>query len=86
MPTLPPPPSDVTGPLGAYLEILWHTLQGLPNASYFSGATPNGVVLGVPGDLAMNIGSASTDSRLWVHGGGLRQPSTTGWVVLRTLA
>lgn len=83
MPFLPLPPSDLTGPLGEYLLVLWRTMNGLPNISAFSGTSPNSTVTGVPGDLAINIGSASTESRLFVKGGSARLPSTTGWNTVR---
>lgn len=83
MPFLPTPPSDVTGPLGDYLRVLWRTLNGMPNISAFSGTSPNSTVTGLPGDLAVNIAVASNDSRLFVKGGSARIPSTTGWVTVR---
>ncbi len=83
MPFIPTPPSDLTGPLGEYLLVLWRTLNGMPNISAFSGTSPNSAVTGLPGDLAVNIGSASTDSRLFVMGGSSRAPSITGWKTVR---
>lgn len=84
MPGLPLPPSSITGALGEYLQRLWRVLDDMPNLSYFSGTTPNSVLTGVPGDLAINVGSASTDTRVWLKGGATRTPSTTGWITLRT--
>jgi hypothetical protein len=83
VPNIPTPPSNVTGPVGDYLQLLWRTLQGMPNISAFSGVSPNSAVTGLPGDLAVNVGSASADSRLFVKGGASRQPSQTGWVTVR---
>jgi len=79
VPALPPPPSTITGPIGDWLQILWKTVYQMPNMSNFSAATPNGVVSGVPGDLAVNLTSASSDIRLYQKGGSARVPSTTGW-------
>ena len=77
----------MTGPLGAWLFELWKHLESQPNLSLFSGTSPNSVLTGLSGDVAVNVGSASTDSRLWVLGGGQRSALTTqGWVVIRTLA
>lgn len=85
MPNLPLPPSQLTGDTGDYFHLLWRTLNSMPNISAFSGTSPNSVVTGMPGDMAINIGSASTSSRLWIMGGSARQPSTTGWAVVRVL-
>lgn len=85
MPNIPLPPSGVTGPLGDYLHLLWRTLTAMPNISAFSGPSPNSAVTGLPGDLAVNMGSASTASRLWVMAGGAREPSLTGWSAVRIL-
>ncbi len=73
------PPSSVTGELGAYLLDVWRVLNDIPSMSMFSGASPNSVITGLPGDLAVNVGSASTSTRLWQMGGSVAQPSTTGW-------
>ena len=85
MPFLPLPPSSVTGPVAEYLHEIWRVVNKMPNISAFSGSSPNSALSGVPGDLAVNTGSASTTSRLWIQGGSTRQPSTTGWAVVRVL-
>ena len=81
---LPMPPSEVTGQLGQWLFQLWGTINSMPRMSWFSGTTPNSAVTGRPGDLLVNVGSASTDSRLWIKGGAGNTFSTTGWIPLRT--
>ena len=83
---LAPPPSSVTGPLGTWLGELFTTFNNLPRSSYFSGTTPNSVVTGVAGDTAVNIGSASTSSRLWVKGGDPVIPDQLNWVIVRVAA
>lgn len=83
MPFLPLPPSSITGPIAMYLHEVWRVITKIPNVSAFSGTTPNSLVSGVPGDLAVSIAVASNDSRLFVKGGTGRTPSTTGWVVVR---
>lgn len=80
----PPPPSNVTGELGAYLNTIYQALSKLPNVSYFSGTTPNSTVTGVAGDMLINLGSGSTDTRAWIKGGSPTSPSRTGWVTLHT--
>jgi len=76
----------VTGPVRDWMNAVADHLNGLPTISVFSGLSPNSAVTGVAGNLAVNIGSASTDSRLWVKGGSADVPSMTGWSVIRTLA
>ena len=83
---IPDPPSSMTGPLAAWMQGLATYLNGQPVVSLFSGVTPNSVLTGMPGDLALNVGSASTDSRFWLKGGAGNTVSKTGWVVLRTMA
>ena len=78
------PPSSITGDIGAYLRSLAHAINDIPTFSMFSGTTPNSNLTGFPGDLAVNFGSASTDSRIWVKGGSARSQSQLGWVTLRT--
>ena len=83
-PRIGQPPSGVTGELRSYLVQMTDALNQIPVASYFSGLSPNSVVTGFPGDLAINVGSASTQSRLWINAGtGF---SNTGWVTVRILA
>ena len=81
---LAPPPSSVTGPLGTWLNDVFTLLNSMPRSSYFTGTTPNSLVTGVAGDVAVNVGSASTDTRIWVKGGSPITPNQTGWVTLRT--
>jgi hypothetical protein len=78
---LPAPPSDVTGPLGAWLTSAWRVIEAQPRLSYDSfDGSPNSRVTGLPGDLLVNFGSASTNSRLWILGGGSRSVLTNqGW-------
>ena len=82
---IPSLPSNLTGPLAAYLLDLSIVIRGLadaPKISAFSGTDPNGVVSGYPGDLAVNLTSASSDLRLYQKGGSVRVPSKTGWVLV----
>lgn len=80
---IPHPPSGVTGPVGEYLKILFRAIDGLPQISKFSAQSPNGNVMGLAGHIAVNMGSESTDSRVWVKGGSSTVPSNTGWNVVR---
>ena len=69
----------MTGAVGAYLNVLFRAVDGIPTISKFSGDSPNSVVTGYPGDLAVNLTSANTTIRLWQLSGSVRRPSTTGW-------
>ena len=80
------PPSDITGPLGAYLREVARAINDIPQISAFSGVSPNSAVTGTAGHIAINYGSASTDSRAWIKSGSASVPSMTGWVLLRTQA
>ena len=82
MPQIPSPPSSLTGPTADYLHVLWRAINAMPAMSYFSGTDPNNSVLGVAPNLAFNVGSASTNSRLWQKTGSITVPSMTGWVVI----
>ena len=76
-------PSSVTGELNRWLSDLATMMNNQPFASYFSGTTPNSVVTGIAGDMAVNVGSASTSSRLWVKGGDPVVPDQLNWVIVR---
>jgi hypothetical protein len=80
---LQPPPSSVTGPLGAWLRDVHQLLESTPNfslVSFNATDTPNSRVTGMSGDFVVNIGSAVTDARLWLLGGGVRSSVTDqGW-------
>lgn len=77
------PPSDLTGPLGSYLREVARAINDIPQISAFSGTDPNtGTNAGYPGDLLINLTSTSTDRRVYVMAGSLRQKSTTGWTLV----
>ncbi len=81
-----PPPLGTPAPLVSYLQVLADAINRMPRFSYFSGSTPAASNLsGLPGDVAINMGSASTSSRVWVKGSNNTIPNTTGWVVVRIL-
>lgn len=65
-----------------YLRELARAINDIPQFSAFSGADPNGVVMGYPGDLIVNLTSATSDHRLYQKGGSTRVPSNTGWVLI----
>lgn len=76
---------DQMNALNAYLRDVASALNAIPRFSIFSGASPNSVISGLPGDLLINIGSASSTSRLWIKGGTGVVPTNTGWAVIRVL-
>ena len=81
---LPSPPSGLTGPLGAYLRNIAAVLNDLPQLSFFTGLTPESAVTAYPGGIAIGVGSASNNTRLWVMGGATRTESMTGWRAVNT--
>mgnify|MGYP001581092362 FL=1 len=87
---LNPPPSGVTGALGAWLHDLHAWVEGLPSisiASFGATDTPNSRVTGGTGALCVNIGSASTQSRFWLLGGpALSTRTDQGWVLVRVVS
>ena len=84
---LPPPPSGVTGELRRYLEQIQTALNQTPVFSYFSGTSPNSLLTGERGDFSINVGSASTLSRLWFKSGpdATNTASTVSWRVVTTV-
>lgn len=79
---IPSPPSGITGELGVWLRDVARAINDIPQLSGFSGSTPNGVVSGYPGDLLVNLTSATSDLRLYQKGGSTRVPNKTGWVLV----
>ena len=81
---IPPVPSGITGVLATYLNQMVRQLNSETYISTFSGANPNtSGVTGIPGNLLMNIGSASTSSRLWIMEGSTASIDTNGWRIIR---
>jgi hypothetical protein len=81
---LPPVPSSATGPLAEYLRACIRILNAEAYISKFSAANPNtSGVTGIPGNLAVNVGSASTWTRLWILGGSTASVDTNGWQMVR---
>ncbi len=81
---LPPVPVTVTGELGTYLKNVVRILNAEAYISKFSGTNPNtSGVTGLPGNLLLNVGSASSWTRLWVMGGSIASIDTNGWQMVR---
>jgi hypothetical protein len=81
---LPPVPSSITGEVARYLGQIVRQLNGEGYISLFSGANPNtSGFTGLPGQLLMNIGSASTNTRIWGMGGSVASIDTNNWFALR---
>ena len=82
---IPPPPPTGNPSVDQWLRNLWSVVNGLPRLSWFSGTTPNSLHTGTPGDLAINLASGSTTTRLWIMGGAPTSTITKlGWVTLAT--
>ena len=78
------PPSNITGELGEYLREIHRLLNNQPQSSYFSGTDPNtSAITGRPGDIVVNIGSASTSRRMWIMSGVGSSYLTSGWKPVR---
>ena len=78
-PRLPSPPPTGNQAVDQWLRNLWSIVNGMPRLSWFSGTTPNSAITGSPGDLAINLASGSTVSRLWLMGGTPSYVTTLGW-------
>ena len=50
-----------------------------PRMSWFSGTTPNSTLTGTPGDIAINLASGSTQTRMWIKAGDTSLVTTLGW-------
>lgn len=88
---IPQPPSDVTGPLGRWLGDVTAYLNSQPQlslASFGPTETPNSRVTGATGALCINLGSGSTQSRVWVlaPAGTISERTDQGWQLLRIVA
>ena len=77
---VPDPPSSITGVMARYLGELARAINDIPVLSYFSGTTPNSLLSGYAGDIAINLTSTSTNSRVWVLGGSPSAVTNQGWV------
>lgn len=82
------PPSDVTGALGRWLQDLWAWVEVQPQvslASFGATETPNSRVTTSTGGLCINLGSASTQSRLWQMG-AVSDRTDQGWQLVQVRA
>ena len=77
------PPPTGNPALDQWLNQVAQTINGTPRLSWFSGTTPNSSHTGTPGDLAINLASGSSTTRLWLMGGNPTSLSSTkGWVTV----
>lgn len=77
-------PSSITGPVGNLLRLWERQLNAEAYLSRFSAANPNTSGLtGIPGNLAVNVGSASSWTRLWIMGGSVSSIETNTWQMVR---
>lgn len=83
---LPQPPSGVTGELRTYLVQIVKAINATPVFSWGSFATPNSNVSGPKGDFFVNLGSASTHTRVWMKvGPDNGTVSNMSWDAIRVL-
>ena len=82
---IPQPPQSIKDPVvSGYLATVARILNAEAYISKFSGTDPNTSNLtGVPGNLAVNVGSASTWTRMWQMSGSIMSIGTTGWKMMR---
>ena len=81
---IPQVPSQISGIIGTYLKEVVRQLNQEGFISLFSAANPNtSGFTGIPGSLALNIGSASSWTRLWMMGGSVASIATNGWQIFR---
>jgi len=85
MPFVRQPPSEITGAIRQYLSEMAKAINQVPNFSYFTQDSPNGVLFGNPGDRAIYVGSTSTLSREWVKASAPGTTSNVSWVQVRIL-
>jgi hypothetical protein len=78
------PPTTGNQAVDHWLRDLAIVVNNLPRLSWFSGTTPNSVVTGTAGDIAVNLASGSTTTRLWVMGGAPSFVTNKGWITLAT--
>jgi hypothetical protein len=78
--------SSITGDIGQLLRLWERQLNSEGYISLFSGAHPNtSGFTAQPGNLCVNIGSASTSTRLFIAGGGTNSLSTNLWSAVRVV-
>lgn len=82
MPEMRDPPSVFTGAQLEYLREMARAIRSIPQFSYFTQDSPNGVLFGQPGDRAIYVGSTSTLTREWVKASDPGVVSATSWVRL----
>lgn len=81
---IPPVPSGASGMLADWCRAVARQLNQEGYISIFSAANPNtSGVSGLPGNIAVNIGSASTSTRAWILAGSARSLDTDNWKPLR---
>lgn len=81
---IPEVPRTLSGPVAEYLKLVVRQLNAEGFISLFSGSDPNtSGFTGIPGNMLVNIGSASTWTRLFVQAGSVASMSTNSWHALR---
>lgn len=89
MPRFPQPPSSATGALGEWCWQVWRYIESMPRISvqsFTATQTPDSRVSGLSGDMVVNIGSASSNSRLFILGGASRSSYVNqGWQLVRVV-
>ena len=74
------PPSSFTGPLAEWARTITNIIQGIPQFSYGTHPTPEGIINGSTGDFYVAQPSTSTLTCLWTKSSAPGLVSTTSWV------
>ncbi len=74
-----PVPSAFTGEQRVFLSEVVAALNALPTFSFFSAVSPESVLTGVAGNVAINPFSLTTAGLLFVKWGSATAPSKVSW-------
>lgn len=74
------PPSSFTGPLAQWAQSVTRVIQAIPQVSYITQVSPEGVINGQTGDQVITVGSTSTLTVLWLKASQPGVVSTVSWV------
>lgn len=77
---IPQPPSSFTGPLSQWAQAVTRVIQALPQVSYITQASPEGIINGQTGDQVITVGSTSTLTVLWLKASQPGVVSAVSWV------
>ena len=74
------PPSSFTGPLAEWARTITATIKAIPQFSYGTHSSPEGIIAGSTGDFYIAQPSLSTLTCLWTKSSTPGLVSTSSWV------